>query len=146
VKFKTSKIHLLLISITLLGCAAPGHKDFTDDPSRVALRYLYSVAPELRRERLESVNDCVLLLPSSGNWDHGGDVDADFRYLDDPESHPRLLVLHRTVSADGTTATIRLELCHSRKFFRPFKDGGGQERWAILDRRTYRTLTTRFVN
>ena len=126
------RICLLLISVLLAGCAAPDHLTSVwprTDNERTAFRLLYSTAPELRREHLELVNDC--------GGSALGDFHADFRYLDAPERHPRLLVLRRTVPADGSTPSVSLEFCHARKYFEPFKNGGGQERWAILDRKPY---------
>jgi hypothetical protein len=133
-------IHPLLASLALVGCTAPAHLRVIGgipDPEHTAFRILYSVAPELHRERLELGNDCGVSLPRTGSWNRGGDVHAEFRYRDDPEVYTRLLVLRRTVPADGSAPRVSLEICHARKYFAPFKAGGGQERWAIVDRKPY---------
>jgi len=126
------RICLLLISGLIAGCAAPDPLPSVwprTDNDRTAFRLLYSIAPELRQECLELVNEY--------GGSALGDFQANFRYLDAPEPHSRLLVLRRTVPADGSTPSVSLEFCHARKYFRPFKNGGGQERWAILDRKPH---------
>ena len=59
----------------------------TDD-DQTAFRLLYSIAPELRRKRLELVNEY--------GGSAAGTFQANFRYLDAPERHSRLLVLRGT--------------------------------------------------
>jgi len=130
------RIKFALFSITLL----VGRPTFaSEDPEKAAFRTLYSLAPELRRERLKMVNDggCT------GQGTSHCVFHADFRYLADPEARTRLLALRRTVPSDGSAPKYYLAFCHARHYFVPFKWGGGQDRWAIVDLTRYRSSSSK---
>jgi len=131
----TPPIKAALVSLTSLVvlstfAAAGDAFSITRDSEKMAYRILYAVAPEMRHERLALVND----IGCEGQGTSHCVFQADFRYLADPEARTRLLALRMTVPSDGSAKKVSLAFCHARHYFQPFKQGGGQDRWAIIDR------------
>jgi len=137
-------LRLLLVALfpaVLFGCASTPSTSVArrgeNDVEAAAYKALYSVAPELRRERLELINYASQELPPYG------ELQAEFRYENDPQDRSRVLLLRRSGSRHGSPARVTLQSGHARWYFEPFPDGGGQERWKVLDRRPYAKSPTK---